>query len=102
MRVNGLAVVVVGPDPARARSALGLAAAAAALGRKTAVLFDGGSVSALAWLSEPLATALDLGVSVTACATGLADLDITPPEGVETGGMLAFLAANRQSELLAV
>lgn len=100
--MTGIAVVIIGPDAMRARSALGMAAAAAALGRKAAVLFDGGSVAALAWLAEPLATALEMGVVVSACATGLADHGIALPEGIEVGGMLAFLSANRTAQLVAV
>ena len=100
--MSDLAIIVVGPDAMRARSALGMAAAAAALGRRSTVLFDSGSVAALAWLVEPLATALDMGVAVTACATALADLDIKLPEGIEAGGMLAFLSANRNAQLVAV
>lgn len=97
-----LAVIVVGPDPVRARAALGIAAAAAALGRETAVLFDRAAIPALADLGEALATTLALGVAVTACATGLADLGATLPEGVVAAGMVGFLAANPDAQLLAV
>lgn len=97
-----LAIIVVGPDPERARAALGIAAAAAALGRETALLFDGASIPALLEAGDALATALGLGVPVMACATGLADHGLAAPDGVATGGMIGFLAANPQAQLLAV
>ena len=97
-----LAVIVVGPDPARAASALGIASAAAALGRKVALLFDGASVGALESVAEALATALSLEVRVSACTTGIADHAATLPAGVEPGGMVAFLAANPAAQLLTV
>ena len=100
--MTGLAIIVVGPDPERALAALGIAAAAAALGRETAILFDSASISTLSGLGEALATTLALGVAVTACATGLADRGVQLPAGVEAGGMVGFLAANPSAQLLAV
>ena len=100
--MSGLAIIVVGADVARARTALGIAAAAAALGRDTAVLFDGASVGCLDALREALATTLALGVRITACATGVADLGLPLPESMETGGLIGFLAANRDAQLLTV
>lgn len=100
--MTGLAVIVVGADADRARAALGIACAAAALGRETSVLFDHASISTLSRLDEALATALGLGVAVTACATGLADLGVQLPAGIEAGGIVGFLAANLDAQLLAV
>ncbi len=97
-----LAIIVVGPEAGRAAAALGIASAAAALGRDVALLFDGVSVGTLAGLADTLATTLALGVAVTACATGLADRGVAPPAGVATGGVIAFLAANAGAELVAV
>ena len=97
-----LAIVVAGPDPARARTALDLAAAAAALGRPVAMLFDGASVGLLPALAEALATALDLGVAVTACTTGLALSETQLPQGVIPGGMVSFLQANPGANLTVV
>lgn len=100
--MTALAIVVAGPDPARARTALDLAAAAAALGRPVAILFDGPSVELLPALAEALATALDLGVEVTACTTGLALSETLLPQGVTPGGMVSFLQANPGANLTVV
>lgn len=100
--MTGLAIIVVGADPERALAALGIASAAAALGRRTAVLFDSASISTLPGLGEALAMALGLEVTVTACATGLADLGVQLPAGIEAGGIVGFLAANAGAQLLAV
>ena len=98
--VTPLAIIVGAPGP-RAATALTLAAAAAALGRPVAMLFDGAGVAALA---EPgLATALELGVRVIACQTGMAEAGISAaglPHGVETGGMVGFLAQTGDAQLL--
>jgi peroxiredoxin family protein len=97
-----LAIVVseVGP---RLATALTLAAAAAALGRDVAMLFDGASVAALIRPDPLLAAAFDLGVRVTACQTGLAGAGIAanelPPE-VTTGGMVAFLGAAGDAQIV--
>ncbi len=100
--MSNLAVIVVGGDAGRARSALGIAAAAAALGRTSAVLFDGPSVGCLGDVADALSTALEMGVAVTACATGIADCGQPVPAGVETGGMIAFLSLHRDAQVLAV
>ena len=100
--MSALAVVVIGPDPARALSALGIASAAAALGRDVALLFDGPGVGTLEAVADALATALSLGVRVSACTTGLADHAVALPPGVEPGGIVAFLAANPAAQLLTV
>lgn len=100
--MSRLAIIVIGSDALRARSALAIASAAAALDRDAALLFDGDSVTTLAWLADPLATALALGVRVTACATGLADHGIPLPQGLEAGGLVGFMTANAGAELLTV
>ena len=96
-----LAIVVAeGSDPA---TALRLAAAAAALGRDVAILFDGASVAALAAPDAALATALDLGVRMVACQTGLAEAGLAAadlPPGVTTGGIVSFLAQAGDAQLL--
>ncbi len=84
-------------------TALRLAAAAAALGRVVTMLFDGASVVALAAPDPLLTTAIDLGVSVTACQSGLTEagmsaIDLLP--GVTTGGMVSFLAQAGDAQLL--
>ena len=103
-----LAIIVTEPAGARLLGALTLAAAAAALGRDVAMLFDGGSVVALGPAAEPgiaaaLATARDLGVSITACQSGLAAAGLAAtalPEGTVGGGMIGFLAAHVDAQLL--
>ena len=92
--VRGLAIIV-SDSGARLPTALTLAASAAALGRDVAMLFDGASVAALVGDDPLLATALDLGVRIVACQTGLADAGLSAaalPAGVDTGGMVSFLA----------
>ncbi len=100
--MSGLAVIVVGPDVDRARTALSIVAAAAALGRDAALLFESASLATLPEIVEPLATALALGVKVSACATGLAERGGASPEGIAASGMVGFLAANPDAQLLAV
>ena len=95
--------IIVSEAGPRLTTALTLAAAAAALGRDVAILFDGPSVGALTMPDPLLAAALDLGVRITACQTGLADAGIAAaglPAGVMTGGMIAFLAAAADAQLL--
>ena len=92
-----LAIIVAEANTPRLATALTLAAAAAALGRKVTMLFDGASVAALARTSpDPLLTAaLGLGVRITACQTGLAAANLLPTDlidSVDTGGMVGFLA----------
>ncbi len=95
--------IVVSEDGPRLATALTLAASAAALGRAVAMLFDGGSVSALTRSDALLAAVLDLGVRVTACQTGLADAGLSAadlPPGVLSGGMVGFLAEANDAQLL--
>lgn len=99
----GVRLAIVVGDGTNPATALRLAAAAAALGRDVAMLFDGASVSALVAPDALLATALDLGVRVVACQTGLADAGLTAadlPPGVVTGGMVGFVAAAADAQLL--
>jgi peroxiredoxin family protein len=102
-RVTGLAIIV--GDPARAETALRVAAAAAALGRDVALLFDGGAVAAVGTdAPHPLlGDALALGVRVTACQSGMADLGIGAAAlapGVTPGGLVGFLADAGDAQLL--
>ena len=95
--------IIVGDGGPRLDTALTLAAAAAALGRTVTMLFDGGSVMALRDPGAMLATALDLGVAVTACQTGLAAAGMTAadlPSGVVPGGMVGFVAQAADAQLL--
>ncbi len=100
-----LAIIIASADGPRLATALTLAAAAAALGRDVTMLFDGASVAALARPDALLTTALDLGVRITACQTGLAADGMAVadlPPGVTCGGMVGFIAdANHAQFILA-
>lgn len=95
--MTSLAIIVAEATGPRLATALTLAAAAAALGREVTMLFDGASVAALIGSDpDPLLTAaLGLGVGITACQSGLAAAGLLAADliaGVETGGMVGFLA----------
>jgi predicted peroxiredoxin len=101
--MSGLALIVT--DRARMAGGLRLAAAAAALGRPVSMLFDGDTVGALVvrapapWVTEALA----MGVQMTACQTGMAEAGIDAPSllaGVETGGLIGYLAAVGDAQLI--
>ena len=120
MQRLGLALVFAEASHARLHAGLTLACAAAALGRPVRAFFHGESVAALTparhWagdatyaakgiptVAELLSTALDSGVAVMACQSGLLLCGLNPAmlaDGVETGGMVAFLADAREDELL--
>lgn len=101
--MSALAIIVTVPD--RADAALRLAAAAAALARPVAMLFDGAAVACLRHGTAPalLGDAMALGVRVTACQTGLADAGLHAGQlasGVDTGGMVGFLAEHAGAQLV--
>ena len=79
--MTGLSIIIAGPDSVRFRSALTLAAAQAALGGRTRMLFDNAAVGLAAAPEELLETCLELGVAVTLCQSGLA------LAGLEAGGL---------------
>lgn len=119
-RTRGLAVVLSEASHARLHAALTLACAAAALGRPVRLFFHGESVAALtvgrhwqgdatyraaglASVGELVENAIGLGAQVMACQTGLQLIGVAATslaEGIETGGMVAFLADARDDELL--
>jgi len=116
----GLAIVLSEASHARLHAALTLACAAAALGRPVRLFFHGESVAALTagrhWsgdatyraaglpsVGELVENALGMGASVMACQTGLQLIGVTAAslaDGIETGGMVAFLADAREDDLL--
>ncbi len=101
--MSGVRLAIVVGEGANPATALRLAAAAAALGRDVAMLFDGASVRGLVAPDALLATALDLGVRVVACQTGLADAGLSAaalPPGVVTGGMVSFVAAAGDGQIV--
>jgi predicted peroxiredoxin len=110
-----LSIVVATSDTTRFLSALELAAANAALERPTRLFLQAQAVRAIMSADEPvkgmpsaeemLGEAVALGVQVSACQTGLAlaGLDASKlPEGIETEGLVSFLAARSDDHLLVV
>ncbi|WP_291738394.1 DsrE family protein [Bradyrhizobium sp.] len=115
---RGLSLVLGEANHARLHAALTLACAAAALGRPVRLFLHGEAVAALQpsrqWagdaayaasampsVAELLEGALEMGVTVMACQSGLHLCGIAAtslPEGVETGGMVAFLAGAGEDE----
>lgn len=118
--MRGLTIVVPGPDPARFRSALGMAAAHAALGGRTRLFLDAAAVPLLAppqgedeagngnglpGRAELIETALTLGVHLIACQTGLALAGLTAhalDARIETGGITGLLASLEEDRLVTV
>ena len=113
-RVQGLSIVVAGSDPARLHAALAVASAWAALERPARIFLQAEAAGLLARLDEHegglgqpdlrelLTESLALGVSVTACQTGLALCGLSAahlPQGVETGGLVGFLAERGDDQL---
>jgi predicted peroxiredoxin len=117
---RGLAVVLSEANHGRLHAALTMACAAAALGRPVRLFFHGESVAALTagrhWqgdatyraaglpsVGELIENALGLGAHLMACQTGLQMIGVTAaslPDGIETGGMVAFLADARDDDLV--
>ena len=116
--VPGLSIVVAGTDPARLNAALSVAAAWAALERRARIFLQAEAVGLLRKLDEAddsgasagqpslrdlLAESLALGVSVTACQSGLALAGLTAdrlPDGIDTGGLVGFLAERGDDQLM--
>ncbi|HEV2746177.1 MAG TPA: DsrE family protein [Allosphingosinicella sp.] len=118
--MRGLTIIVAGADPARLHAALSLAAAQAALDRPARIFLQGDAVgllrqplaapddarhsaAGLPTLAELLHEAAALGVTVTACQSGLAlaGLQSTDlPDGVATGGLVELLATGGDDQLL--
>jgi len=109
--VRALRIVVITADAERLRGALVLATAQAALGGEASLFLQLDAVALLAsplaapedaahqaaglpTLAELLAEALDMGVALIACQSGLALSGLSAdalPAGVEIGGPLSFL-----------
>lgn len=115
--MQGLSIVVAAADPERFRSALEVAAANAALDRRTRVFLQAQAapllgqasrretVSGMPTVDEMLEEAIALGAKISICQTGLglAGLDAASlPEGVDTEGLLSFLAGRGEDQLLMV
>jgi predicted peroxiredoxin len=113
--MQALSIVVATADPGRFASALEVAAANAALDRPTRLFLQAQAVPLLRFgaaaaegmpsAEEMLGDALALGVKVSACQSGLSlsGMDAMElPEGVETEGLLSFLAARGEDQLLVI
>ncbi|HEY1145345.1 MAG TPA: DsrE family protein [Allosphingosinicella sp.] len=118
--MRGLTIIVATADPARFHAALSLAAAQAALERPARIFLQAEAVALLRQpvampddarysaagmprLGELLDEAMALGVTVTACQTGLALAGMQAeqlPAGVETGGLVGLLAQTEDDRLL--
>jgi len=110
--MRGLTIIVAGRDTARLRSALGMAAAQAALGGPARLFLDGSAVAllrapiaeaddadyraaGLPTLGELVDTGLALGARIILCQSGLALAGLTAAmldPRFETGGMTSILA----------
>ena len=108
--MRGLTLIAATGDPERLRAALTLASAHAALGARTRLYAHEGAVTLLAGddmdagalaakglpgRAQLIAIALESGVAIIACQTGLslaglAQADL--PAGIETGGLVGLLA----------
>ena len=99
--MRGLTVVVTTADPDRWRAALMLASAEAALGGRARVYCHEAAVTLLA-RSELVDTALELGVALIACQTGLAARDLALPAFAEAGGLVSLLAELGEDRLVTV
>jgi predicted peroxiredoxin len=120
--MRGLTIILAGTDPDRLRSALGLAAAQAALGGAARLFLDGASARLLALpiaapgdadhraaglptLAELVDTALALGVGITLCQSGLALAGIAA-DGIDprlhTGGLTEVMASLAEDRLIAL
>tara|TARA_R110000782_G_scaffold258620_3_gene348394 strand:+ start:54178 stop:54558 length:381 start_codon:yes stop_codon:yes gene_type:complete len=122
VKQQGLALIFAEANHARLHGGLSLALAAAALGRPVRLFFQGEAVCALQaerhWagdksykagglprLSDLLDQAIGLGLPMMACESGIHLCGLSAPNlipGIETGGMVAFLADAREDELLFV
>jgi len=117
--LQGLSIVVSGEDCARLHAALSMAAAWAALDRPARIFLQAESVAllresrgeddrkrrdaGLPTLAELLEESLALGVSVTACQSGLAFVGLSAedlPDGVDMGGLIDFLARSSPDDQL--
>ena len=119
---RGLKLIFLEDSHARVHGGLSLAVAAAAMDRPTALFFQGVAVRALAasrcWAADPplresgiatisdlLAQARELGIGITACESGMHMAGVRAEElrgGVETGGLIGFLAGSADAELVVV
>lgn len=122
MAEQDLALIIADLGHARLHAGLSLAATAAAAGRTVRVFCHAEGVAlvqpgrvwkedatyraaGLPTIADLLETALDLGVAVMVCQSGLALINLSAadlPAQVEAGGLPAFLGRARGSQLILV
>ena len=94
--MRGLTIVVASADADRWKAALGMASAQAALGARTCLFLDAAAVPLLGRNSDAVfETALELGVRLIACQTGMAQAGLAMTQldqRIEAGGMTSLLA----------
>jgi len=117
--MQGLTIVVAGRDPERFHAALSLAAANAALDRRTRLFLQGDAASLIRALDakpdvhharhgvpslgQIFAEARALGVEFIVCQSGLALAGLSAedlPEGASTGGLIELLRTRGDDELV--
>jgi predicted peroxiredoxin len=120
LHMRGLTIIVATADPARFHAALSLAAAQAALERPARLFLQAEAVALLRRpiarpddlrysaagmprLGELLEEAMALGVTVTACQTGLALAGMEASDladGIETSGLIELLTQTEDDRLI--
>lgn len=109
--MRGLTIIVAGPDPDRLRAALTTACANAALGGRTRVYLHEAAVGLLGTdatapaglpnLTELRAIAVESGVELIACQTGLALAGLSADtQRVAAGGLINLLATLKDDRLV--
>ena len=117
--VPGLTIIVAGRDAERFHAALSLAAANAALGKRSRLFLQGEaaallrsgpapldaarSANGVPTIADLLAEAVALGVEVIACQSGLALAGLSAeelPDHVTTSGLVALLSTRDDDELM--
>lgn len=101
---RGLTIVVSGSDADRLRSALGLAAAEAALGGRVRLFLDAAAVRVLRsppdFFDPMVEASRDLGVRLLLCQTGLSEQGVAPDPRFDVGGLVSLLAELGEDRLL--
>ena len=117
--MRGLIVIVAGKDPDRFHAALSLAAANAALGRRSRMFLQGEAAALLAapasagdperarhgvpTVADLLAESIAIGVEIIVCQSGLALAGISAeelPSEVTTGGLVQLLSSRGDDEMV--
>ena len=117
--VQGVTIVLAGSDDERLHAALSLAAANAALGRRSRLFLQGAAVAMLGRADQPgdaersrhgiptvpelIGELLAMGGEIIACQSGLALAGMEAgqlPHGIATGGLVEILTTRGDDQLL--